>query len=79
MKTKTKQCLRCGDCCSSKTLLKQCNEEEIMLFKLIYKLQGADINNTPCPHLDFKLGMAVCKIYNDRPWFCKEHYCERCK
>jgi len=74
-----KACRRCGDCCSSGTLLNQCNEIEKRLFKMIYRLMDKDIENTPCPYLDFKLGMAICKIYNDRPDFCREHYCEKAK
>jgi len=71
------KCLRCGNCCSSETLLEYCNEEEKTVFKMIYALIGKDINNTKCPHLDFKLGMAICKIYNNRPLFCKKYFCKK--
>lgn len=75
-KTKIKQCRRCGKCCQSQTLLELCTEEEKNLFKLIYKIMGKDINNTPCPHLEFRMGIAICKIYKDRPQFCRDFYCE---
>ena len=71
-------CKRCGDCCKSGTLLKQCSEKEKELFKILYLMAGEDIRNKKCPFLDFKLGMAICKIYENRPWFCREHFCEKC-
>ncbi len=72
------ECKRCGDCCQSSTLLNQCSKAEVMLFKMIYKLMGEDINSKKCPYLDFKIGLAICKIYKNRPGFCKKHYCNKC-
>jgi len=66
-------CKRCGNCCQSGTLLKQCTEEEQRMFKMIYSLMEKNINKIVCPYLDFKIGLAICKIYKDRPWFCREH------
>jgi len=77
-KIKDPVCKRCGNCCQSGTLLKQCSEEEKKAFKMLYSLLGGNIKKTVCPHLDFKLGIAICKIYKDRPWFCREHFCEKC-
>ena len=71
-------CRRCGDCCQSGTLLNQCTEEEKEVFKILYIMMGEDINNKKCPYLDFKIGLAICKIYKDRPWFCREHFCDKC-
>jgi len=73
-------CKRCGNCCKADTLLKDLNPEDLRSFKMMLLLKGIPFTNKPrCPFLDFKVGMAICKIYNDRPWFCKEHLCERAK
>jgi len=71
-------CKRCGDCCKSKTLLKHCTDEEKEAFKIFYIMMGEDINNKKCAFLDFKIGLAICKIYQERPQFCQDFYCEKC-
>jgi len=73
------KCQRCGDCCQSGTLLKQCSKEEKKIFKLLYAMLGEDINKKICPYLDFKMGLAICKIYDERPQFCKDYFCDKCK
>ncbi|MBA7583028.1 hypothetical protein ES708_24966 [subsurface metagenome] len=77
-KIKEPVCKRCGNCCKAETLLKECNEEEKRFIKMIYKLEGKNLKKTVCPFLDFKIGLAICKIYKDRPWFCREHFCDKC-
>jgi len=77
--TKIKTCQRCGNCCRAETLLKECNPEEIGILKMICLMTGRKFNDkVKCPFLDFKIGIAICKIYDQRPWFCQEHYCEKC-
>ena len=72
------ECKRCGDCCQSGTLLKQSTKAEKLLFRFIYKLMGEDINSKACPHLEFVMGLAVCKIYENRPQFCRDYFCNKC-
>lgn len=80
-KTKTLKCLRCGECCQAKTIYSQCDEEEKnfveMIIKPYYKSQGMDFETAKCPNLEYRLGLAVCKIYENRPWFCREHFCKK--
>ena len=72
------ECKRCGDCCKGDTLFKGEDKETIEYAKALAALMGKDMMKLQCPHLDFRIGLAICKIYKDRPWFCKEHYCSKC-
>ena len=75
----TKTCRRCGDCCRAETLLKECSPEEIMILKMICLETGRKFDpKAKCPFLEFKLGNAICKIYDKRPWFCRDYFCSKC-
>lgn len=67
-------CKRCGKCCKTRTLMKGmplkikiiiCLSNPLHIWKLIF--------NQGCRYLGFdKDGKAFCKIYDRRPWFCRE-------
>ena len=79
------KCLRCGKCCQVRPLLKGLPLLlKIILFITRPQLLYGWITNDKCPHLDYisiddkyhNETAAICKIYPNRPWFCKGFPCE---
>lgn len=58
------QCNRCGDCCTIVGLTSG-NPALSMLAGLL------DESDSRCPHLVIENGKATCRIYGNRPVFCK--------
>lgn len=69
-----KKCKRCGSCCGAKTLIAGSTGEEKKMLEMVAKLAGKTPN---CKHLNFKLGIPGCSIYENRPWFCRDYYCKQ--
>ena len=55
------KCKRCGDCCYF-------NREII---------NGKIINSNPCHFLAFENNLAYCKIYDNRPFTCRNYFCDK--
>jgi len=76
-------CQRCGRCCQVKTLLKDSNwnVKEKIMFRIIlflrYGFKGFRLSKVKCPHLRFRNRNAYCAIYDKRPSFCREYFCEK--
>jgi len=75
------KCLRCGECCQTKTLMKSCGIKERFLYRLILFLTAGfrGLKNPKCKYLRFRKRNAYCVIYENRPQFCREHFCEKAK
>jgi len=66
------KCIGCGECCKKHWLLKLTNEYEKSLFKN-FIVFGEYIWTDQCPYLkDNK-----CQIQKDKPYKCKEYFCEK--
>lgn len=78
-----KKCQRCGDCCKTDTLLKDCNWT-IKLARIItvfIKTKSIKmISEKPaCPFLKYNnKGKAKCIKYKNRPDFCRKYFCKKC-
>ena len=65
-------CIGCGECCKKHWLLRLTSEYEKSLFKG-YVVFGEYIWTDECPYQkDNK-----CTIQNDKPFRCKEYFCEK--
>lgn len=75
------KCLRCGKCCQTKTLFKQCSLKERFFYRLILFLTAGfrGFKNPKCKHLRFRHRNSYCAIYDKRPDFCREYFCEKAK
>jgi Fe-S-cluster containining protein len=81
-------CQRCGQCCKTVVLGIQIpigDEKEVIKF-LKYHLceTSPEVKDfwairihSPCSELEFKDGIGICKIYDERPIFCKEYLCKK--
>ena len=72
------KCLRCGKCCGTKGIMKQSNFIEKIVYRFII-FSKIGFRNPKCPHLRFRSRNAYCAIYEKRPDFCREYYCEKAK
>ena len=68
------KCLRCGRCCNFRYLFNDLPFAIKFIFflsnpKSLYLL----IAGKDCPHLIRMGGYSMCKIYKNRPWFCKAY------
>ena len=64
-------CVACGKCCNKKWLVRLTSKREIELF-------GDDVvfgNFIWTDKCKFKKG-SICTIHEDKPFKCKEYYCE---
>ena len=75
------ECKRCGDCCKASTLFKGTEKEEVIQTSIAIGLikNRKDFEDLKCPHLEFVMGLAVCKINDTKPQFCRDFYCDKCK
>lgn len=73
-------CKRCGDCCRTKTLLRDSGwKVRIMRFLILLFNNPKMLFRKPnCPYLSFENGLAKCLQYDKRPQFCKDYYCQKC-
>ena len=64
-------CIGCGECCKKHWLVRLTSEHEKSLFD--NKVAGEFIWTDQCPyHVDNK-----CAIHENKPFKCKEYYCEK--
>jgi len=74
MKKRVGSCKRCGRCCQGKALLPSCTEAEKELLKEVAGEGALDkLKEHKCKHLWYKKRIARCKIYENRPPFCKAY------
>ena len=79
------KCKQCGLCC--KLLLMNLDtalsEEEMKFFNSRQHVWAVNehllVTESKCKHLGFKNGKHFCKIYNNRPNWCREAEEEQCK
>ena len=66
-------CNRCGRCCKADHLLDACTEKEKRLLRNLShnKQIDKDLKGFRCKHVWFKKRKARCKIYENRPEFCR--------
>ena len=65
------ECKSCGKCCKKDWLVKLSGKREISLFEG-HILFGEFVNTSLCPY--FKSNK--CSIHEDKPFKCKEYFCE---
>lgn len=68
------KCLRCGRCCNFKYLFNGLPIKiKFLLFLFNPKSLFLLISGRDCPNL-IKMGdISMCRIYKNRPWFCKAY------
>lgn len=81
LREKEMKCLRCGKCCTTCGLMKQSTLFEKIVFRIVMvkRVGWLGLKNPQCPHLRFRKRNAYCAIYDKRPDFCREYYCEKSK
>ena len=70
------KCNRCGSCCKFSTLYNQSSFlTRLFLRKKIGKKKIKEMleKDFACPYLTFINNKATCKIYHQRPQFCREY------
>lgn len=67
-------CKRCGRCCKTRLLMKGMPlKMKLIMFLFAPRLIWRYVTGGGCQFLTFdKDGKARCKIYDRRPWFCRE-------
>ena len=65
-------CIGCGDCCKKHWLLRLTGNHEKKLFKKNIVFSNF-IWTDECPYLKND----KCTIQNDKPYNCKEYFCEK--
>ena len=75
------KCLRCGNCCQTKSLFKQCNLKEKIIYRIVLFIRAGfrGLKSPKCKHLRFRSRNAYCAIYDNRPEFCRKYYCNKIK
>jgi Fe-S-cluster containining protein len=74
-----KICKRCGKCCKTKTLLKDCSFwiKVVWFLAVLIKNPKALREKPDCHFLTYENGLAKCLQYENRPQFCRDYYCEK--
>ena len=66
-------CNRCGKCCKADHLLEACTDQEKRILRNLARDKKIEqkLAGFRCKHVWFKKRKARCKIYENRPEFCK--------
>ncbi|RLG81243.1 MAG: hypothetical protein DRO40_10000 [Thermoprotei archaeon] len=72
------ECKRCGKCCRVKYLFKSMSKEDKLFLKrhgfwLHQAIKRMAVEDKACPFLEYRNGVAYCKIYEERPRWCREY------